>query len=254
MSRKEYGSARATIEGSGEWRSGAGGRWSAGLGDTRYLCLVNNHARYARSHYAKEVSDTSLSMKNVSRAVIYDLPIPLLAEQHRIVAKVDELLALFDSLEAQIVEHETKSSVLLDALLHEALASPHPQRPIGLPGDTASSRVRPSARSGPSCLVHLGHLPHDLRPEPLLRLVGIVRAAPQLEVGHVCSTAFSERDKVVQLQETALGAAARGADECTPPFIPPPDFPFHGSRYVTRTAPLPTGRTRMLNSRELLAF
>lgn len=104
MSRKEYGSARATIEGSGEWRSGAGGRWSAGRGDTRYLCLVNNHARYARSHYAKEVSDTSLSMKNVSRAVIYDLPIPLLAEQHRIVAKVDELLALFDPLEAQIVD------------------------------------------------------------------------------------------------------------------------------------------------------
>ena len=53
-------------------------------------------AAYARSYYAEEASGTSLSMKNVSRAVIYGLAIPLppLAEQNRIVAKTDELMTL----------------------------------------------------------------------------------------------------------------------------------------------------------------
>ena len=40
-------------------------------------------------------------MKNVSRDVIMALPMPLppIAEQHRIVAKVDELMTLCDRLE-----------------------------------------------------------------------------------------------------------------------------------------------------------
>ena len=66
--------------------------------DKKFLCIVNNHAEHARSYYAEEASGTSLSMKNVSRAVIYALVIPLppLAEQERIVAKVEDLMALCD--------------------------------------------------------------------------------------------------------------------------------------------------------------
>jgi hypothetical protein len=44
-----------------------------------------------------------------------------LTEQHRIVAKVGEFMALCGRLEAQIAAGETVSSQLLDALLHEAL-------------------------------------------------------------------------------------------------------------------------------------
>jgi len=89
----------------------------------KFLCIVNNHADYARSYYAEEASGTSLSMKNVSRAVIYALPIPLppLAEQHRIVAKVDELMALCDRLEAQLTTTQTETRHLLEAVLHQAL-------------------------------------------------------------------------------------------------------------------------------------
>lgn len=90
----------------------------------RYLFVVNNYAGFARKHYAANATGTSLSMKNVSRDVIYNLPIPLppLAEQRRIVAKVDELMALCDQLEASLACAATDRARLLEALLHEALA------------------------------------------------------------------------------------------------------------------------------------
>jgi type I restriction enzyme S subunit len=49
-------------------------------------------------------------------------PIPPLAEQHRIVAKVDELMALCDQLEAQLTTTQTDSRRLLEAVLEAALA------------------------------------------------------------------------------------------------------------------------------------
>ncbi len=49
-------------------------------------------------------------------------PLPPRAEQHRIVAKVDELMALCDRLEAQLTTAQTESRRLLEAVLHEALA------------------------------------------------------------------------------------------------------------------------------------
>ena len=49
------------------------------------------------------------------------VPLPPLAEQHRIVAKVDELMALCDALEAQLTATADTSRQLLEAVLHEAL-------------------------------------------------------------------------------------------------------------------------------------
>jgi type I restriction enzyme, S subunit len=54
------------------------------------------------------------------------LPIPRLEEQHCIVAKVDELMAMCDRLEAQIAAAATESSRLLESLLHEALGTDAP--------------------------------------------------------------------------------------------------------------------------------
>ena len=53
-------------------------------------------------------------------------PLPPLAEQHRIVAKVDELMALCDQLEAMLSIGDDTRRRLLDALLHEALEPTDP--------------------------------------------------------------------------------------------------------------------------------
>jgi type I restriction enzyme, S subunit len=50
------------------------------------------------------------------------IPLPPLAEQHRIVAKVDELTAFCDRLEASLATADDTRRRLLDALLAEALA------------------------------------------------------------------------------------------------------------------------------------
>lgn len=49
------------------------------------------------------------------------VPLPPIAEQHRIVAKVDALMELCDQLEASLIEGEQTRSKLLEAVLHEAL-------------------------------------------------------------------------------------------------------------------------------------
>ncbi len=50
------------------------------------------------------------------------IPLPPLPEQHRIVAKVDELMALCDQLEQQLSQADQQRRWLLEALLAEALA------------------------------------------------------------------------------------------------------------------------------------
>jgi len=49
------------------------------------------------------------------------ISLPPLAEQHRIVAKVEELMALLDRLEASLATADITRQRLLKALLHEAL-------------------------------------------------------------------------------------------------------------------------------------
>ena len=53
----------------------------------------------------------------------YVFPLPPLAEQRRIVAKVDELMTLCDELEAGLDAAGGTRSLLLDSLLHESLGS-----------------------------------------------------------------------------------------------------------------------------------
>ncbi len=64
------------------------------------------------------------ALKHLHLVDLRNLPLPLapLAEQRRIVAKVDALMALCDRLEAALNDADTTRTYLLEALLHEALS------------------------------------------------------------------------------------------------------------------------------------
>jgi type I restriction enzyme, S subunit len=70
---------------------------------------------------------------NMSTVRAYPIPLPPLAEQHRIVAKVDELMALCDRLETSLTSGDDTRRRLLDSLLAEALA-PVEDRQLELAG------------------------------------------------------------------------------------------------------------------------
>ena len=76
-----------------------------------------------RRYFAVEATGASASMPKISQGVLLNAPLPLppLAEQHRLVTRVDELMALCDQLEAQLAATEADSRRLLEAVLHEVL-------------------------------------------------------------------------------------------------------------------------------------
>jgi type I restriction enzyme S subunit len=62
-----------------------------------------------------------MGQPNLNTSIIagWFFPVPPLAEQHRIVAKVDQLMALVDELERQQEASREKATKLLDAIVHE---------------------------------------------------------------------------------------------------------------------------------------
>lgn len=89
--------------------------------DGRYLLLALSSA-HVRDQIEIPIR-TTVGLKNVNATELSSLTIPLppLAEQHRIVAKVDELMALCDRLEAQLIEGQDETTHLLESVLHHAL-------------------------------------------------------------------------------------------------------------------------------------
>ena len=90
--------------------------------DSRYLMLALN-----TTHVREQIEipiRTTVGLKNVNATELGRLliPLPPLAEQHRIVAKVDELMALCDQLETQLTTTQSETRHLLEAVLHDALA------------------------------------------------------------------------------------------------------------------------------------
>jgi type I restriction enzyme, S subunit len=69
--------------------------------------------------HVKTTAQPSLSMGTIRDV---DVVVPPLAEQQRIVAKVDELMTLCDRLEASLIAADESRRRLFEALLAEALA------------------------------------------------------------------------------------------------------------------------------------
>jgi type I restriction enzyme S subunit len=103
-----------------------------------HLIRVTMSKEYVNPHFITLYSGSSLSrnhfeaktittagQKTVNQTGLGSLPVPLppLNEQKRIVAKVDELMALCDSLEADINQAQQDASVLLEATVKSLLAA-----------------------------------------------------------------------------------------------------------------------------------
>jgi len=78
---------------------------------------------------AMGLGTTKVAQPNINAQTLAAIPIPLppLAEQSRIVAKVDELFALCDRLETQLTTAHSEGRRLLEALLQHALAPVAPR-------------------------------------------------------------------------------------------------------------------------------
>ena len=87
-----------------------------------YLChLINSpFVRQQSKDNTQGIGNQNLVLRLING---FALPIPPLAEQHRIVAKVDELMALCALLEVSLATSDDASRRLLDALLHATLES-----------------------------------------------------------------------------------------------------------------------------------
>lgn len=87
----------------------------------RFMALVFR-ATTTRSYLVGKAVGTT--MVNLNHGILNSLPIalPPLAEQHRIVAKVEELIALCDQLKARLSDAQTTQLYLADALTEKALA------------------------------------------------------------------------------------------------------------------------------------
>lgn len=94
--------------------------------DLRFIHLASI-APPARKYFSDNATGAQLTMPKINQTTLLALPVPLppKLEQHRIVAKVDELMSLCDQLEASLGRGESTRSRLLDALLHEALQQSH---------------------------------------------------------------------------------------------------------------------------------
>ena len=98
-------------------------RASQTSGCARYLNLAMCAPEFRETQIVPLIKKQT-GQANVNGTALKNMlvPLPPLAEQHLIVAKVDELMTLCDQLEAQLTTTQANCRLLLEAVLHEALA------------------------------------------------------------------------------------------------------------------------------------
>ena len=90
---------------------------------SRWLLLCLMAPVGARAELVERAYGAGKPGLNLDNIRFLRIPLPPLAEQQRIVAKVEELMALCDRLEVQLTTAQTESRRLLEAVLHEALSA-----------------------------------------------------------------------------------------------------------------------------------
>jgi type I restriction enzyme S subunit len=84
------------------------------------LCAMKS--KYVREQIERSATGSSPTMKNISQESIknYSLPLPPLAEQKEIVARVEKYLQTITQLEIQIATRETTTKQLMQSILKDA--------------------------------------------------------------------------------------------------------------------------------------
>ena len=88
-----------------------------------FIHLAMSHIQ-AREYLRTRATGTSGTMPKINQTTLRSLPIPIppYAEQKRIVAKVDELMALCDTLKARLTDAQAIQLHLADAVVEQAVA------------------------------------------------------------------------------------------------------------------------------------
>ncbi len=86
--------------------------------DSKYFEYFMRTAKAQLEEFAPSTAQKNINIGILEQVLI---PIPPLGEQRRIVAKVDELMAVCDQLETQMTAAQTEGHRLLEAILNDAL-------------------------------------------------------------------------------------------------------------------------------------
>jgi type I restriction enzyme S subunit len=86
--------------------------------NARYFEYFIRTAKANLLEFAPATAQKNINLEILNAVLI---PLPPLAEQHRIVAKVDELMTLCDQLEVSLTTAQAEASRLLESVLHHAL-------------------------------------------------------------------------------------------------------------------------------------
>jgi type I restriction enzyme S subunit len=71
------------------------------------------------------MAQTTRHQVSIQKQAFFKVVVAPIAEQHRIVAKVDELMEVCDQLAKRLTMADIESRRVLEAILHEALAASH---------------------------------------------------------------------------------------------------------------------------------
>ncbi len=93
-------------------------RWSK-MSEWLHLCFISHGSARGTLEQLAYGDKPGLNLNNIRDLV---LPIPPLAEQRRIVAKVDQLMALVDALETQLAASRTTGAGIMEAVVAELTA------------------------------------------------------------------------------------------------------------------------------------
>ena len=87
--------------------------------DSRYFKMLFRSPFFQERIFANSTGSAIPNVKGVKELKSMPIPVPPLAEQRRIVAKVDELMALVDALETQLAAARTTADKLMEAVVAE---------------------------------------------------------------------------------------------------------------------------------------